>query len=162
MTFEFPSAVPFVVGVGRCGTTLLRLMLDAHPNIAIPPETHFIPALADPGVNESSCEEFFRIVTSSPRWADFHLDKALFRSALEKLNPFSQSDGLRCFYSMYADRFGKRCWGDKTPSYSLHMTLIQSLMPEARFIHLIRDGRDVALSYRGLWFGPGNSGNVGV
>ena len=34
---------PFVVGVGRSGTTLLRLMLDAHPELAIPPETHFLP-----------------------------------------------------------------------------------------------------------------------
>src|SRR5262249_61450483 len=36
---------PFVVGVPRSGTTLLRLMLDAHPALAIPPETHFLPKL---------------------------------------------------------------------------------------------------------------------
>ena len=36
---------PFIVGVNRSGTTLLRLMLDAHPEIAIPSETHFIPDL---------------------------------------------------------------------------------------------------------------------
>ena len=36
------SPAPFVVGVGRSGTTLLRLMLDAHPELAIPPETHFV------------------------------------------------------------------------------------------------------------------------
>ena len=35
-------ARPFVVGVGRSGTTLLRMMLDAHPELAIPPETHFV------------------------------------------------------------------------------------------------------------------------
>ena len=34
---------PFVVGVSRSGTTLLRLMLDAHPQLTIPPETHFVP-----------------------------------------------------------------------------------------------------------------------
>ena len=38
-----PPAAPFVVGATRSGTTLLRLMLDAHPELAIPPETHFIP-----------------------------------------------------------------------------------------------------------------------
>ena len=37
--------VPFIVGVTRSGTTLLRLMLDAHPDLAIPPETHFVPQL---------------------------------------------------------------------------------------------------------------------
>ena len=39
------ATVPFIVGVGRSGTTLLRLMLDAHPAFAIPPETHFVPEL---------------------------------------------------------------------------------------------------------------------
>ena len=34
---------PFVVGIARSGTTLLRLMLDAHPQLTIPPETHFLP-----------------------------------------------------------------------------------------------------------------------
>lgn len=35
--------VPFIVGVPRSGTTLLRLLLDAHPELSIPPETGFIP-----------------------------------------------------------------------------------------------------------------------
>ena len=37
--------VPFVVGMNRSGTTLLRMMLDAHPDLTIPPETHFVPDL---------------------------------------------------------------------------------------------------------------------
>ncbi len=37
------TPVPFIVGVGRSGTTMLRLMLDAHPDLTIPPETHFVP-----------------------------------------------------------------------------------------------------------------------
>ena len=41
---EIPPA-PFIVGATRSGTTLLRLMLDAHPDMAIPSETHFIPDL---------------------------------------------------------------------------------------------------------------------
>ncbi|TMA47502.1 MAG: sulfotransferase [Deltaproteobacteria bacterium] len=40
------TPAPFIVGVGRSGTTLLRLMLDAHPDLAIPPETRFIPLAA--------------------------------------------------------------------------------------------------------------------
>ena len=39
------AARPFLVGVARSGTTLLRLMLDAHPQLTIPPETHFVPKL---------------------------------------------------------------------------------------------------------------------
>ncbi len=40
-----PPPAPFVVGATRSGTTLLRLMLDAHPELATPSETHFIPEL---------------------------------------------------------------------------------------------------------------------
>ena len=42
-----PAPAPFVVGVGRSGTTLLRLMLDAHPELTIPAETQFVPELIE-------------------------------------------------------------------------------------------------------------------
>lgn len=69
---------------------------------------------------------------------------------------FSVTEGLRVFYRLCAGRAGKARWGDKTPHYLGHMSGIQRLLPEAHFIHLIRDGRDTALSFRGLWFGPGD------
>lgn len=149
---EIIRPAPFIVGVGRSGTTLLRLMLDSHPEIAIPPETHFIPSLSCEHPCSREC--FFQALTGSHTWPDFHIEKAEFREALEAIEPFSCTTGLRCFYRLYALRFGKQLWGDKTPPYSENMALIQGLLPEARFVHIIRDGRDVALSYRGLWFGP--------
>jgi hypothetical protein len=48
-------------------------------------------------------------------------------------------------------------WGDKTPLYLLNMTLIEEFLPEAHFIHIIRDGRDCALSLTGRFFSPGDS-----
>ena len=144
---------PFIVGVSRSGTTLLRLMLDAHPDLAIPPETHFIPSLNA----QIGMKNFFSIVTSATTWGDFHIDNDVFKSALNKMNPFSVTEGLRSFYRLYGDKYGKRYIGDKTPPYVLSMDFIQCLLPEARFIHVIRDGRDVALSQRGLWFGPGDN-----
>jgi hypothetical protein len=53
---------------------------------------------------------------------------------------------LRAFYTLYAEREGKPRWGDKTPGYVRYMRMIEGALPEARFIHLIRDGRDGALS----------------
>ena len=51
---------PFVVGMNRSGTTLLRMMLDAHPRLTIPPETHFVPDLIrsvrKDGTPEAACE----------------------------------------------------------------------------------------------------------
>jgi hypothetical protein len=85
-----------------------------------------------------------------------HIDADEFRTALEAIQPFSLADGLRVFYRRYAALHGKTRWGDKTPPYRAIMVEIAQLLPEAYFIHLIRDGRDAALSYRGLWFGPGD------
>ena len=73
---------PFIVGAPRSGTTLLRLMLDAHSELAIPPETYFIPKaakrwqLAAKRRNRAAdpVEEFYDTVVGHKRWTDFHLD----------------------------------------------------------------------------------------
>jgi hypothetical protein len=57
---------------------------------------------------------------------------------------------------MYAERLGKPRWGDKTPIYCRHLELVERLLPEARFVHVVRDGRDVAVSLRRQWFSPGD------
>jgi hypothetical protein len=59
---------------------------------------------------------------------------------------------LRAFYKAYANRFDKPRWGDHTPAYAYQVDLIKGILPEAHFIHLLRDGRDVVLSYHGFWF----------
>jgi hypothetical protein len=146
---------PFIVGAERSGTTLLRLMLDAHPEVAIPPETHFIDRAAEACEHTSDPRQaFLDTVTSHRRWGDFRIEASLLTQRVSGIEPFDLSEALRAFYELYAERFAKPRWGDKTPNYVQKMQLIQGLLPEAHFIHLIRDGRDVALSTRDLWFGP--------
>jgi Sulfotransferase family len=138
---------PFVVGVGRSGTTLLRLMLDAHPGLTIPPETHFAPELIRAaGKRRASADGLAEIVVSQRQWGDFGLDEGELRARLAALDPLDAAGALRAFYALYAQRAGKPRWGDKTPIYVEHMLEIAAALPEARFVHLIRDGRDVALS----------------
>jgi hypothetical protein len=55
---------------------------------------------------------------------------------------------------VYAEAQGKPRWGDKTPSYLLHMPLLTRAFPGARFVHIVRDGREVATSWRETWWGP--------
>lgn len=149
--------MPFIVGVPRSGTTLLRLMCDAHPSLSIPPEMGFMPAAtALRGRGRALRQAFFEAVTGMPSWADANVPDAELARALREIEPFTVAEGVRAFYRAYALRFGKTRCGDKTPAYCLHMDKIESLLPEARFIHIIRDGRDVALSLRGLWFSPGD------
>ena len=104
-------------------------------------------------------EKFFRAIINYPKpepaWPDFEIPEEVFRAALNEINPFTLSEGYRTFYRLYAARFGKSRWGDKTPLYCYELETIRRVLPEARFIHLIRDGRDAALSLRKLWFSPG-------
>ncbi len=131
-------------------------MLDAHPEIAIPDETHFLAGFLTKAQSAITRDEFFRIITEAPTWPNLVVAETSLRKALDEVEPFSVSGGIRAFYQLYAALSGKSRWGDKTPPYRNHMVGIERLLPEAHFIHIIRDGRDAALSYRGLWFGPGD------
>ena len=146
--------MPVVCGSGRCGSTLLRLMLDSHPQLAVPPETSFLPEIHRRR-DELTPDSLADLLVGFPTWPDFHLDAARLRTELRALRPFSPTRGVRCFFRSYAERFGKERWGDKSPGYLRHLPAVQELLPEARFVHLVRDGRDVALSLRAVWFAPG-------
>jgi hypothetical protein len=152
--------MPIIVGSPRSGTTLLRLMLDSHPELTIPPETGFLtlaPKLK--GKGDKLREKFLRAVTTYPQampnWPDFEISENSFRAALADIVPFTVTEGFRTFYRLYAARIGKPRWGDKTPLYCLELDVIRKVLPEARFIHIIRDGRDSALSLRKMRFSPG-------
>jgi hypothetical protein len=146
------NPMPFIVGVARSGTTLLRLMLDAHPDMAIPPETLFPQELLRiDDLDKDAARKFADLLIGRPNWGDFHLSADALRSEINHLTPFSVSSAFRCFYRLYAARFGKTRWGDKTPSYAQYLNLIEQILPEAHFIHIIRDGRAVALSHRTTW-----------
>lgn len=131
-------------------------MLDAHPDLAIPPETGFVAAIALRP--DMELDDVFQTITryppDAPVWEDFHLEAGALREHLERPPVCRAADALRIFYSMYAARFGKTRWGDKTPTHALRMIPIAGLLPEARFIHLIRDGRDAVVSLRRQWFAP--------
>jgi hypothetical protein len=153
-----PPPFPVIVGVPRSGTTLLRMMLDSHSELAIPPETGFLlgKRTDDSTIN---AREFAREMTAfpsdAPAWVDFGIEAADFLEQVHAL-PLEAGVGdvLRLFYRIYASRHGKRRAGDKTPSYVNAMPAVAHALPEARFIHIIRDGRDVALSWRQTWFAP--------
>lgn len=151
---SFPA--PFVVGVPRSGTTLLRLMLDAHPGLALPPETGFLLPLvrAEAPVAPKSPAELLAAVAGYHTWSDFGLSAGDYGRELDRLEPFDLAEGVRIFYRLYAAKLGKPGWGDKTPAYGPHLEALHRLLPEARFVHIYRDGRDVALSLREVWFAP--------
>ena len=136
---------PFIVGMNRSGTTLLRMMLDAHPRLTIPPETHFVPDLIRAVRKDGTPEAALAAMKGHREWDDFDFAD---EEALGWLREAEGDPGesVRGFYRAYAARQGKPQWGEKTPRYVTRMRQIQRALPEARFVHVIRDGRDVALS----------------
>ena len=71
-------------------------------------------------------------------------------------DPLTAGDAARSFFEAYAAHEGKPRWGDKSPPYTWKAKRIQRALPEAHFIHLIRDGRDVAMSLSEVSWGPGD------
>jgi hypothetical protein len=138
--------VPFIVGVGRSGTTMLRLMLDAHPELTIPPETHFVPDLIDAIEAGATPEQAVEVMTAVRQWGDLHTEPEEVLARWRELDSFEAGPALRSFYEIFSARRGKPRYGEKTPAYVRNMIKIEGVLPEARFIHVIRDGRDVALS----------------
>ncbi|MGH2652578.1 MAG: sulfotransferase family protein [Actinomycetota bacterium] len=150
---------PFFVGCGRSGTTLFRAIFDSHPDLAIPGESHFIVHLAPNGRRYESgarfdVEAFLADLLPHPRFRLWGLGDHQVRLALQERPPRTLPDAIRTVFATYATAEGKARYGDKTPGYVSHLSRLASLFPEARFVHIVRDGRDVALSYLDVSFGP--------
>lgn len=151
--------VPFIVGCGRSGTTLLRAMFDSHPGMAVPPESYFVASMGRhrrryerAGVFVT--ERFIEDLLAHQRFDLWALPEREVREVLRDEEPADLPDAIRLTYRTYAASRGKPRYGDKTPSYVLHLPLLADMFPEARFIHIIRDGHDVALSMLNIAWGP--------
>lgn len=145
----------FIVGSPRSGTTLVRLMLDGHPRLAIPPESHFVVALAARRCRlaRRPAEALARICRHH-RFAAFGLGAGEVAAVAERVGPSTYAEAVRVVFGAYAAAHGKARWGDKTPGYVRHVGLLARLFPDARFLHVVRDGRAVAASVAGMPFGP--------
>lgn len=156
-----PNPYVFVVGCPRSGTTLLRRLLDAHPGLCIPKaETHWIPKfyLKRKGLTDDGrvTAAFVDMLLNYPRFAKFDVSREELVGLLGGQVTVEYPEFVRRLFDLYGARRGKRRVGDKTPGYARHIKLLHQLFPNSRFIHLVRDGRDVALSLRS-WSRRGKS-----
>ncbi|HET6624244.1 MAG TPA: sulfotransferase [Gaiellaceae bacterium] len=135
----------FVLGVSRSGTTMLRVILDRSPGIAIPDETFFVPQLAHRHRGIVDPDELLEDVRRLPRLAAWEVP---LEDIAGRLRPgMTTGEALDAVFQAYAAKHGKPRWGDKTPMYMRHLGLIDRLFPDAQYVHLIRDGRDAALAF---------------
>ena len=96
----------------------------------------------------ATLDTIFRSYRFVGEWQGERPDPTAFVDALPDLTPATFLDTL---FDQYARQFGAERWGDKTPVYTSYMDLIAQIFPTAQFIHIIRDGRDVALSMVDKW-----------
>lgn len=166
-TVAAERSFPFIVARGRSGTTLLRAMLDTHPEMAIPNESHFVVQLARRRARYETAggfdvERFTKDLLSHWAFRRWGLPGEEVLAAYEAAPPTDSASAVRGVYAAYARHRGKERYGDKTPSYVLNIDLLASMFPEARFLHLIRDGRNVAMSYLDADFGSKTLGQAAI
>ena len=152
----------FIVGNDRSGTTLLRVVLSRGGEVAIPPESMFLADFApvrkrkDLG-DPRAAAEFVRAVWEHPSVRRWNLPAPPPEVPPGLPHASAYRLGVEAPFAAYARAQGKPRWGDKTPSYVHCMDELAAVWPDARFVVLVRDGRDVALSILRLPFGPNNA-----
>jgi len=130
----------FVIGAPRSGTTWLHRMLERHPGIASAPrELTLISRYLAPAHHSFQRERE-------------HMDRGDWKQGLPLvMNESEFMDGLKAittavYRKVLDSKPGAWLILDKHPGYTYHLPLIEQLLPGARFIHLLRDGRDTAIS----------------
>jgi sulfotransferase family protein len=137
-----------VLGVGRSGTTLLRVMLDRSSELAIPYESFFVLPLAHRHGRRPRLDAFLDDVGRFPQLREWGATPDDVRTRLRE--GMTTGEAIAAVFDVHAELRGKARWGDKTPLYMQHLPLLERLFPDAVWVHLVRDGRDAALSFLGL------------
>lgn len=155
-------------GMERSGTTLLSLMVGAHPDIAVPyPVAGLWYDMAktlgatDEPLAEAQIAGVIDQVLAHRRIQDWdvRLDAATVR---RHLLGHRFPDILSAFYDAYRAERAKPCWAQMDISTLDNIQTAARWFPDARFVHIVRDGRDVALSHQTMPFGSGNIAECAV
>jgi hypothetical protein len=128
-------------------------MLNAHRDVAVPPESRFVVELWT-GAEHVNVRELLGKLAAHPRFEAWDLPIEMVEHELHGVEHARYAETIEAAYRAYARVNGKKRWGDKTPRYVESIPLLARLWPDARFVHLVRDGRNVALSYADVPFGP--------
>jgi Sulfotransferase family len=145
----------FIIGRPRSGTTLLRLLLEAHPNVIIPPESPIIINLYKKyrHISNWAQSDILSLIEDLKKQMYFETwlmkDEDLKDKLLECTGENSFYNILKTIYLTYPSVFPKekiKLIGDKNPAYSLYLNRIHKLYPNSKFIYISRDYRDNYLS----------------
>lgn len=148
----------YIIGNPRSGTSMFRLMLNAHPQVVSPPECGFIqwlyPAYSEADFSSSEViESFAKDVLASKKMETWELNESGLLQSLKAVEAPSYSKMCEAVLLTYAKQRGKediQALVDKNNYYIQHLESLAKATPDAAYIHLVRDVRDVACSYLNL------------
>ncbi len=136
-------------------------MLDAHPDVTMVSNTGFVAKLAEKMRSEPmTAERVVKVIAAAKPLAEYGIDEDELLRRFENLHELKAAPVLREFYATLAELDGTSRFGDETPAYLKRMRRIQRALSEARFIHVIRDGRDTAAAKPGE-LDPGKALTIG-
>ncbi len=151
----FQAPPIFILGNPRSGTTLLRLMLGSHPHISVPPECGFAIWLqrdyGDWSSGQSS-KSFLEDLSKCKKFCTWELGISEIQQVIDQVRPTSYSELVSTVYAAYKQKLRPKAhrWGDKNNFHVSHVDDLVCLFPDAYFIHIVRDVRDVVCSYRDM------------
>jgi hypothetical protein len=153
---------PLIIGAcPRSGTTLLRSIVNNHPELAMPAETDFVIPLwrnrADFGdlrkpENRRRVGEWIFLAEGRGgkriRAKGLRDRQPTAEEAIERLVAAPPTMGSLCAacFELYADSHGKQRWGDKRPAYAGHISTVFQMFPDAQFVNVVRDPRGAVAS----------------
>lgn len=152
----------FLLGYGRSGTKLLRSLLSAHPSISIcDVETNFLITWAKEWQsygsleNSSDFRKFYKKVTRYPYFIyrirqGRLIDETEWHALIRQYTPAGVFEAL-LRHDCHVPWNSGIVWGDKSPNYTSHLAVLRGLFPSAKFVHIVRDVRDVAWSSKQAW-----------
>lgn len=147
----------FIIGAQRTGTTMLQLILNSHSKICVAREAEFLmPFLKWKYVHSTLSGYFLKnfysnyllTVGDDVKFSYAHFSE--FFSQLSDTNPLTLKELLDGLFTYCCQSKGKSIWGNKTPLFVFKINLLFNLFPDAKFLHIVRDGRDVFNSRRRL------------
>ena len=162
---KYPQFV-FIVGSGRSGTTLLRNILQNHSDIGVTPELRFFDwilasrkkfgNLANSRKKKKFVERIFKKISQSgdPLWGAVNLDREAIRNEFLKCNNYK--DYFSKLAEFTSSRKNPKILIEKTPENIFFLSEIFSFFPEAKVIHMVRDGREFCASAKKFGFGKAN------
>jgi hypothetical protein len=153
----------FVVGCPRSGTTMLSLMIHAHPRLAMPPESRFLiktwrkrEKYGDLSTPQQRMALAKSCVRTGSKVRDLGLDPDETLKAILEAPP-TLGSAFGTVFKLFADKHGAARWGDKRPAYYQEVDVLLRLFPDAQIVHIVRDGRANVASLKKMPWWPYDS-----